>query len=418
MKIYQSYIKISIVVLGFSILIGELLSLIVGWSFERFVQIALEIVILNSLFLGLAVLISIYFTRYIVDKTSNNILILSLSFGFMLGMGIFSFLGFIINNPTAFIYSNNRVIPFLLVSLLFFISINIISSGFVIFQYTILKKEKALAEEIVVKTQMETELRANKRIMDSIQYAKRIQGSMLPNLGEIKKHLPDSFFIWLPRDIVGGDVYFTSFFENGYILAVIDCTGHGVPGAFMTMLASSGLNRIINRERIHDPAEILKRLNFFVKMSLRQNTDDALSDDGMDIAICNVNVPENTLTFAGSRLSLTYLYNDELYSIRGDRQSIGYKKSNLDFDFTSHQVSIKNGMSFYMYTDGIIDQLGGEKRHSFSKKRFGKILQEIEGMPFEKKRDRIIQAFEEYKGDNETQDDITVIGFCTHPLQY
>ncbi len=413
MKIFQSNIKIGIIVLGVSILIGVLLSLIVGWTAERFFQIAVEIVISNSILLGFAVLISMHFTRYFVGKINNNILILLLSFGLILGAGILSFLVFFISDPTTFIYSSNRTIPFLLINQLFFISFNIISSGFVIFQYTVLKKEKVLAEEIVMKTKMEAELLANRRIIDSIQYAKRIQSSLLPNSTEIKKHLPDSFFIWLPREMVGGDVYFTSFFESGYILAVIDCTGHGVPGAFMTMLASSGLNRIVNREKVRDPAEILKRLNFFVKMSLHQDTEDALSDDGMDIAICHVNSLEQTLTFSGSRLSITYLHNDKIHSIKGNRQSIGYKKSDLNFEFTNHQIDIQKSMMFYLHTDGIVDQLGGDRRMPFGKRRFYNLLLEGGSQPFAEQQKMIAEAFEEYKGKNDTQDDITVIGFSS-----
>jgi len=411
LKVLHSNIKISVIILSISILIGGLISLIIGWTAERFILITPGIVVFDSFFLGIAVLVSMYFTGNFVGKINNNSLILFLSFGLLLGTGIFAFLGFFFNYPAAFIYSSNKTIPFLLINLLFFISINIISSGFVIFQHTVVKKEKALAEEKVIKTQMEAELQANKRVMDSIQYAKRIQSSLLPSEMDIKKHLPDSFFIWLPRDVVGGDVYFTSFFERGYVLAVIDCTGHGVPGAFMTMLASSGLNRIINRERIHDPAEILKRLNFFVKKSLNQDTDEAPSDDGMDIAVCHVDLQERTLTFSGSRLSLTYLYNNEVHSIKGDRQSIGYKKSNLDYSFTNHKIQIKEGMSFYLYTDGIIDQLGGEKRYSFGRRRFSSLIREASEECFDAQQDRIIKAFEKYKGKNEIQDDVTVIGF-------
>ena len=407
----KSNIKIGIIVIVTSLLISELLSLIVGWTAEKFVLISPWIVIFNSLVLAFTVLFSMHLTRLLVGKFSSDSLILLLTFGLMLGMGTFSFVGFVIQNPSAFIYSQNLTFPFLLLNLLFFISLNIISNGFVIFQHTVLENEKALNREILEKTQIEAELKANQRIMDSIQYAKRIQTSLLPGSDEIKKHLPDSFFIWQPRDIVGGDVYFTSFFDDGYILAVIDCTGHGVPGAFMTMLASSGLNRIINRENIHHPAEILKRLNYFVKKSLRQDTDEALSDDGLDISICRVYYHEQKLVFAGSRLPLTYIYNNEIHSIKGDRHSIGYKKSDLDFNFSSHEIELKNGMSFYMYTDGIVDQMGGMKRYSFGRRRFIQILQDLEGYPFEDKKEKIMQAFEEYKGPNEIVDDITVIGF-------
>lgn len=408
----QSDIKISLFVITSSILIGLLLSLIVGWTFERFVMIALDIVILNSVFLGCAVLISMYFSRHFIDKIESTSLILLLSFILMLGTGIFSFLGFFVTDPSAFIYSNNRTIPFLLISLLFFISINIISSGFVIFQHTLLNKEKALVAEKVVKTEMKLELEANKRVMDSIQYAKLIQGSLLPSPGEIKKHLPDSFIIWLPRDTVGGDIYFTSFFEEGYALAVIDCTGHGVPGAFMTMLASSGLNKIINGENARNPSEILKGLNYFIKKSLRQDTQYALSDDGLDVSICVINREKKCLTFAGARLPLTYIDKDNnLTTIKGDRQSIGYKKSDLHYNYTSHEILFEDGMTFYLQTDGIIDQLGGNKRFPYGNRRLKELLLENCHLPFKEQQERILKAFEDYKGGNEIQDDISVIGF-------
>ena len=406
-----SKVKICSIVISISVPIGFLLSLIVGWTAETFVLISPYIVVLNSLFLAGTVLFSMHIIGTIVEKVISITVLLLLSFGIMLGMAILSFIGFFVLNPTAFIYTNNLTFPYLLINLLFFISFNIISNGFVIFQYTVIKKEKALAEEILERSKVEAELQANQRIMDSIQYAKRIQTSLLPRSREIKKHLPESFFLWQPRDVVGGDVYFTAFFGDSYILAVIDCTGHGVPGAFMTMLASSGLNRIINREKVHDPAEILKRLNYFVKNSLRQDTDEALSDDGLDISICRINPKEQKLIFAGSRLSLTYVYQDQVHSIKGDRHSIGYKKSDLDFDFRNHEIEIKDGMSFYLYTDGIVDQLGGEKQFSFGKRRFGNVLKEMDGKPCEKKKRRIIQAFGEYRGKSETLDDITVVGF-------
>ena len=406
-----SKVKICSIVISISVPIGFLLSLIVGWTAETFVLISPYIVVLNSLFLAGTVLFSMHIIGTIVEKVISITVLLLLSFGIMLGMAILSFIGFFVLNPTAFIYTNNLTFPYLLINLLFFISFNIISNGFVIFQYTVIKKEKALAEEILERSKVEAELQANQRIMDSIQYAKRIQTSLLPRSREIKKHLPESFFLWQPRDVVGGDVYFTAFFGDSYILAVIDCTGHGVPGAFMTMLASSGLNRIINREKVHDPAEILKRLNYFVKNSLRQDTDEALSDDGLDISICRINPKEQKLIFAGSRLSLTYVYQDQVHSIKGDRHSIGYKKSDLDFDFRNHEIEIKDGMSFYLYTDGIVDQLGGEKQFSFGKRRFGNVLKEMDGKPCENKKKRIIQAFEEYRGKSETLDDITVVGF-------
>ncbi|MDM8515435.1 response regulator [Desulfobacterales bacterium HSG16] len=252
---------------------------------------------------------------------------------------------------------------------------------------------------------------ANIKIMDSIRYANMIQRSLLPNLDELKKSFPNSFFIWMPKDIVGGDIIYTDSFENGFVFAVIDCTGHGVPGAFMTMIASSAMRRITRDERCHQPNEILKRLNFIVKTSLQQDTEYALSDDGMDAAICFVNSEKSSLTFAGSRLPLYCTHNGDITLIKGDRHSIGYKRSDLNFNFTNHSVRIEKGMSFYVATDGFPDQLGGKKNISFGKRRLQKLLIENTKLPFDKQPDILIEAFNAYKKDNERQDDLTVIGF-------
>ncbi|QTA91370.1 SpoIIE family protein phosphatase [Desulfonema magnum] len=281
---------------------------------------------------------------------------------------------------------------------------------------------------------------ANEKIMESIRYAKMIQISLLGNLDRMKACLPDSFFIWKPRDIVGGDIIFTESFEDSFIVAVIDCTGHGVPGAFMTMIASSGLKRIISDERCHKPGDILKRLNFIVKTSLQQDTDYALSDDGLDAAICFVQLSvtneqltkkaqqnadeclritdrcslmaeQCSLTFAGARLPLLYIHKREINFIKGDRQSIGYKRSDLNFSYTNHTVHIEKGMSFYMYSDGFTDQKGGTKDRRFGSGRFKELIRENAHLPFEIQKDALLDVFENYRGENERQDDVTVVGF-------
>ncbi len=265
---------------------------------------------------------------------------------------------------------------------------------------------------------------ANRHITDSIQYAKLIQSSLLPNPENIKTFLPDSFVIWMPRDIVGGDFIFTDYVEGGVILTVVDCTGHGVPGAFMTMIASSGLRKIIRDEGWHDPAQILKRLNFFVKTTLHQDTDYALSDDGLDAGICFVTGAglgvrgqgeltrgNREITFAGARLPLMYVHEGEVNLIKGDRQSIGYRKSDEKFNFTNHIIQIENGMSFYMASDGFADQPGGEKRRRFGTDAFMNLLKNVSGLPFEKQREMLLHAFEEYKGTEERRDDVTMVGF-------
>ncbi len=255
---------------------------------------------------------------------------------------------------------------------------------------------------------------SNKKIMDSIGYAKRIQNSLLPGKEDIERFLPRNFIIWMPRDIVGGDIYQADVFENGFIISVLDCTGHGVPGALVSMIASSATRRITVDEGCQDPAKILKKLNSIIKRTLHQDSNQALSDDGLDASVCFVNCRARTLTYAGARLPLTVICNGEVSNIKGDRQSIGYKKSDLDFDFTNHTIDIEEGMSFYLNTDGMTDQLGGDKRVGFGGRRYRNLLLEHSRLPIEKQKGKIIEAFDNYKGENETQDDITVVGFCVN----
>ena len=252
---------------------------------------------------------------------------------------------------------------------------------------------------------------SNKKILDSIHYAKRIQNSLLPADHQISEILPLNLIIWLPRDIVGGDIYFVEQFKEGSIVAVVDCTGHGIPGAFMTMLAVSGIKRITTDEACLDPAEILKRLNKNLKTILHQDTDLALSDDGLDASICFIDKQKQNLTFSGARHSLVCIRQGQMQRIKGDRQSVGYKKSDSNQPYTNHQVSIDPGMSFFLYTDGLIDQLGGPRNFSFGRDRFLNLLTASLNGGFGDLQDKIIQSFDAYRGDNEIQDDITILGF-------
>ena len=269
----------------------------------------------------------------------------------------------------------------------------------------------------------------NKKITDSLNYAKLIQSSLLANMDVVKTYMPNSFFIWEPRDIVGGDIFFAEKLEDGFIVAVIDCTGHGVPGAFMTMIAISALRRIIRDDGCHDPAEILKRLNFIVKTTLHQDKAYALSDDGLDAGICFVReqtadgrsqkIPVEacafqtatcSLTFAGAKLSLFYVHNHEVNVIAGDKQSIGYRRSDLNFNFSDRTICIEKGTVFYMASDGFTDQLDGRDRR-FGSRRFRELLKKIAHLPFKKQREILLAAFEVHKGNNQRQDDVTVACF-------
>ena len=252
---------------------------------------------------------------------------------------------------------------------------------------------------------------ANNKIMQSIQYARLIQYALLPNQKEVQNRLPHSFFLWMPRDVVGGDMFFMEFLEDSFILAVIDCTGHGVPGAFMTMLASSALTRIIRDDGCTDPGEILKRLNFTIKTLLHQNQTSRFSDNGLDAAICFVQPKDQTLVFSGAKLSLFFIRNGDVHVVKGDKYSIGYQRSDLNFSFKNHPITIEKNMTFYLSTDGYIDQLGGTKNSRFGHKRFKNLLRDTSDKSFGQQQDILLQVFNEYKGRNERQDDVTVVGF-------
>ena len=253
--------------------------------------------------------------------------------------------------------------------------------------------------------------KANKKVMDSIEYAKRIQASLFPNLSDVKDHLPNSLFIWEPRDIVGGDIYHADFFDNSFIISLMDCTGHGVPGALMTMIASSGLRRIIRDENQRNPAEILKRLNFFIKTSLQQDTEHSSSDDGLEAAVCFVDLKEQCLHYSGAHLPLVIVQNGQARLIKGDRVNIGYKSSDLSREFNCHKIPLEAGMQFFMYSDGFVDQIGADKPVCFGKSRLLRLLTENSDGSFEEKKSRLLKAFQDFKGESEPRDDYTIVGF-------
>ncbi len=265
-------------------------------------------------------------------------------------------------------------------------------------------------EQRVVELSLELR-KAVEKITESIEYGKLIQFSLLPNKEVVKTYMPNNFIIWEPKEIIGGDMIYTEFFEDGFIVAIMDCTGHGVPGAFMTLVATTILRKIIRDEACHVPWDILKRLNFRLKTSLQQDSNHAQFDNGLDAAICWVNPSEKILTFAGAKLPLYYIHNEQMIIIPGDKQSLGYKRADLDFTFSTHTVKIEEGMSFYMSTDGLLDQPGGSEHFPFGTKRFRNVLMENHRYSFSEQSERLLKIFNEYRGESERLDDVTVVGF-------
>ena len=215
----------------------------------------------------------------------------------------------------------------------------------------------------------------NRNIKDSINYAKLIQDAMLPDRKILEKYFAESFIINKPKDIVSGDFYW--FWESGgkLLVAVADCTGHGVPGALMSMIGYGLLNEIVNVYGVTDPAKILARLNFGVRKALKQNVPDNRRCDGMDMAMCLIDRGHNTIKFAGANRHLVLARDRELEVVKGDRFGIGGIYSETAAEYKSSVVKIKKGDVIYLFTDGYSDQFGGANGSRMMTKNLLKILQ-------------------------------------------
>lgn len=252
---------------------------------------------------------------------------------------------------------------------------------------------------------------ANQEIKESIHYARRIQLAILPGKDTLPSAIRDHFVIWKPKDIIGGDIFWLHHLTPSFIAAVIDCTGHGVPGATMTMIANMALNRAVQEIEDYDPAVILKTLNRLVRVTLGQHSDDSPSNDGLDIGLCLVDPVARTLTFSGARIGLLTICDGAVTEIPGDRKSIGYKNSDPDYTFSSHHLTLSKGTSIYLTTDGILGQAGGSRHLPFGRRRFIEVVAKHSKEFMSIQKQAIEEALAAYKGDEDQRDDITVVGF-------
>ncbi len=251
----------------------------------------------------------------------------------------------------------------------------------------------------------------NKDITDSINYAKRIQHALLPPLSILKDAL-ESFVLFLPRDIVSGDFYWFTERENKIIIAAIDCTGHGVPGAFMSIIAETHLDRIVNTIGLTSPALILDELDQAVRNTLRQN--ETQSRDGMDMSICVVDKQRRTVTFSGAKNPLIYIENGNVTQIKGNVRGIGgYSRKYLlkTPSFKEQVIYVTEPTSFYIFSDGYQDQFGGKNDEKFMKKRFRQVLKDIHAEDMDAQKQLLERGFVRWKGERQQIDDVLVIGF-------
>jgi histidine kinase len=279
--------------------------------------------------------------------------------------------------------------------------------------------EEKVKERTDALTQAYDEInKKNRDITASITYARRIQNAMLPNPETIKSYLPDSFIFFKPRDIVSGDLYWFSAKNNKIFLAAVDCTGHGVPGAFMSLVANDLLNEIINQRNISEAHNILAVLDKGVKHSLKQNENQ--NNDGMDMALCVINNVDNhtktpnakyILDFAGAKNPLVYIQDNKVFEIHGDKTSIGGNLDQHDPRFTKHSIVIAQPTCVYMFSDGFQDQFGGPNNKKFMKKRLYNLLLQIHHKPMNEQRLILFDEINQWMKDEEQVDDMLIIGF-------
>jgi len=250
----------------------------------------------------------------------------------------------------------------------------------------------------------------NKKITDSINYALRIQESVLPSDIDIKKQLPQSFIYFQPRDTVSGDFYWLSTIQEKTIIACVDCTGHGVPGAFMSLIGNTLLNEIVNEKEITSASLILKHLHLQVLKVLHQNTENS-QNDGMEMSLCVIDKSKNEIEFAGA-MNPIYIVKDNTVSVvKPDVKGIGGDiNQNKEASFTSQFIPIQKDMSVYMFTDGYMDQFGGSENKKFNISNFKKMLLEIQTMDMEQQKLKVKDTIAKWQGKHKQIDDMLVIG--------
>ncbi len=249
----------------------------------------------------------------------------------------------------------------------------------------------------------------NKDITDSINYAKRIQLALLPVKQEIQQKFADSFILYRPRDIVSGDLYWFSAVNDKTMIAVVDCTGHGVPGAFMSIVANSSLNEIVNEKGITEPDKVLYALDEKVTLTLKQGSGDSETRDGMDVSFCSFDTKTNTLEYCGANRPLIIVRNGELRKIKGSTFPVGSYNDNTKV-FTKHEIALEKNDCIYIFSDGYADQFGGPKGKKFMSKKFEELIMEIQNISMSKQEERFKSALSNWQGGLESVDDILVIG--------
>jgi serine phosphatase RsbU (regulator of sigma subunit) len=249
-----------------------------------------------------------------------------------------------------------------------------------------------------------------KNITDSIKYAKRIQRAIFPTNVDIKKLLPESFVFFRSKGIVSGDFYWVEKKDDKVLFAAVDCTGHGVPGAFMSLVANNLLNQAITEHGLTKPAAILDEVNSGLTNTLHQTYEESSVKDGMDIALCALDSKKMILEYAGAYNPVFIVRKGELIEAKGNKFPIGVFVGEKLKKFTNHEIKLEKGDSIYVFSDGFADQFGGPFAKKFKKREFKNMLLRIGHLPMNEQIKEIEKTLEDWQGSNEQVDDIVVFG--------
>ncbi|MDY6799808.1 MAG: SpoIIE family protein phosphatase, partial [Bacteroidota bacterium] len=272
------------------------------------------------------------------------------------------------------------------------------------------QKDEIEAQRDFVTKQRDQIAHQNEIITDSIEYAKRIQSALLPQENYLEKLLPEHFVFMKPKNIVSGDFFWATEKQNKIIVTVADCTGHGVPGAFMSMLGVAFLNEIVNNSSNLNPGQILNNLRNYIIESLHQEYGYSGSKDGMDMALISMDKKTQIMEYAGAYNSVFIIRNGELHEIKGDKMPIGIHAVKMDKEFTNHQFKLHEDDMIYLFSDGYVDQFGGKDGMKLKTKPFKELLMKISDKPMDKQHKALESYMKKWQGDYSQLDDMTVMG--------
>lgn len=258
----------------------------------------------------------------------------------------------------------------------------------------VIQKQKELVEE------------HQKEILDSITYAKRLQQAILPPLSYLNQHLPDNFVLYKPKDIVAGDFYWAEQKKEIILIAAADCTGHGVPGAMVSVVCSNALNRAVKEFNLSEPGKILDKVRELVMDTFSKSESEV--KDGMDISLCAINTETKQIQWSGANNPLWYINDQQLFELKADKQPIG--KNDNPKPFTTHTLQLKTGDLLYLFTDGYADQFGGAKGKKFKYKQLEELILKNSTLNSEQQKDNLEKVFDNWKGGLEQVDDVCVMG--------